>query len=222
MAIYDNNGSTNSEVKTLYDNDGTTSSQIGKVYDNNGTTSSLIYVNAATVTDLINFLNWSHDTYNTYPNTNSQAEMLMPSSDAYANGILIYSKSPGVGYVNDGRIYQTVNLVSGHKYYVAVGGSGYGGCTLVVNFPNYTGNYVVNQWDNLYLNNSAIWTSDVNGSYTVSFTATTYSDDTAYCRIWYATIVDLTAAFGSGSEPDVAWCDANIGRAFNGSKEIEL
>lgn len=43
MAIYDNDGTTNYEIRYLYDNDGTTSYQIGQVYDNDGTTSSLIY-----------------------------------------------------------------------------------------------------------------------------------------------------------------------------------
>lgn len=43
MAIYDNNGTTNSEIGKLFDNDGTSNHQIGKVYDNNGTTNSLIY-----------------------------------------------------------------------------------------------------------------------------------------------------------------------------------
>lgn len=43
MAIYDNNGTTTSEIIKLYDNNGSADTQIGKVYDNNGTTSSLIY-----------------------------------------------------------------------------------------------------------------------------------------------------------------------------------
>lgn len=43
MAVYDNNGTTNSEIGKLYDHDGTASHQIGKVYDFDGTTDSLIY-----------------------------------------------------------------------------------------------------------------------------------------------------------------------------------
>ena len=43
MAIYDNNGTTETEIGKVYDNNGTTETEIGKVYDNNGTTDSLIY-----------------------------------------------------------------------------------------------------------------------------------------------------------------------------------
>lgn len=43
MAIYDNDGTTNTEIGNLYDNDGTTNYQIGEVYDNDGTTNSLVY-----------------------------------------------------------------------------------------------------------------------------------------------------------------------------------
>ena len=43
MAIYDNNGTTNTEIGKLYDNNGSTSSQIHIVYDNNGTSSFEIY-----------------------------------------------------------------------------------------------------------------------------------------------------------------------------------
>lgn len=43
MAIYDNNGTTNTEIGKLWDNNGSTSSQIHIVYDNNGTSSFEIY-----------------------------------------------------------------------------------------------------------------------------------------------------------------------------------
>lgn len=43
MAIYDNNGTTNTEIWKIYDNNGTTSFQIGKVYDNDGTANYLVY-----------------------------------------------------------------------------------------------------------------------------------------------------------------------------------
>lgn len=43
MAIWDNNGSTSTEIGKLYDNNGTTTTQIHIVYDNNGTTSYEIY-----------------------------------------------------------------------------------------------------------------------------------------------------------------------------------
>lgn len=43
MAIADNNGSANYDIKTIYDNDGSANHTIGKVYDNDGTTNHLIY-----------------------------------------------------------------------------------------------------------------------------------------------------------------------------------
>ena len=43
MVIYDNDGTSNSEIGKLYDNDGTTNYQIGKVYDNDGTSNHLVY-----------------------------------------------------------------------------------------------------------------------------------------------------------------------------------
>lgn len=49
MAIYDNNGSTSTEIGKLYDNNGSTSSQIHVVYDNNGTTSYEIYRDTETL-----------------------------------------------------------------------------------------------------------------------------------------------------------------------------
>lgn len=175
-----------------------------------------VWQKQVTVTDKINFKGWSMDSSNTYPNTNSQNEQLMPASDAYSTGIVLYPANPAVGYNNNCRIYQTVSLVSGRKYYVACGGAGYGGGHLVANFPNYSGEYWADQWQNTYLNNSAIWTSNVNGNYTVSFSCTSGS----YCRVWYATIVDLTGTFGSGKEPNLTWCDNNIGRALGGSKNL--
>lgn len=50
MPVYDNNGTTNSEIKKIYDNNGTTLSEIRKAYDNNGTTSSEIFTGAETFT----------------------------------------------------------------------------------------------------------------------------------------------------------------------------
>lgn len=35
------------------------------------------------------------------------------------------------------------------------------------------------------------------------------------------TVVDLTAAFGAGREPDVTWCNNNIGWV-NGSKTVGI
>lgn len=179
--------------------------------------STTVWKKEVTITDKINFKGWSITQPNTYPNTNSQNEQLMPSSNAFSTGIVLYPANPAIGYTANGSIYQTVSLVSGRKYYVAVGGAGYGGAHLVANFPNYTGEYWADQWQNTYLNNSAIWTSNVNGNYTVRLTA---SSDGGYCRIWYATIVDLTGTFGSGKEPNLTWCESNIGRAFNGSKNV--
>lgn len=43
MPIYDNNGTTSTEIGKIYDNNNATSTQIGEVYDNNNTTSTLIY-----------------------------------------------------------------------------------------------------------------------------------------------------------------------------------
>lgn len=43
MAVYDWNGSSNSEIGKIYDWNGSANSQIGKVYDNNGSSNSLVY-----------------------------------------------------------------------------------------------------------------------------------------------------------------------------------
>ena len=48
-----------------------------------------------------------------------------------------------------------------------------------------------------------------------------YNNNNATTSVWYdgAMLIDLTEAFGSGNEPDVAWCDANI-PYFTGSETI--
>lgn len=176
--------------------------------------STTVWKKEVTVTDLINYKGWSHATMNTYPGLNSTNET---STCSYNTGLLVYSASPGVGYTDDGRIYQTIKLTSGHKYYCAAGAAGYGGCTLVITFcggangnkgsgGNYQGNY--------------LWTASSTANQTISFKATTNGGDTAYIRVWYATVVDLTASFGSGNEPTLAWCNSNIGITFNGSKNV--
>ena len=222
MPVYDYNGTTNSEIKKIYDNNGTTSYEIGKAYDNNGTTSSEVFASAVTVTDLINFKGWSAITLSQHPNLNSQDEMLMPSSSAFSSGVLLYTKAPGIGYINNARISQNISLTNGHKYYIAMGTAGYGGCQMSVTFLSFSGTYS-GQYDTYSVcDRSAIYTASSTTSYSVIIEPITSEDNYAYGRMWYATAVDLTAAFGSGSEPNVSWCDTYIGRSFGGTKEIEV
>ena len=61
---------------------------------------------------------------------------------------------------------------------------------------------------------SAIYTSDFTGTNTISVN---FAETSNYTYVDGVTVIDLTAAFGSGNEPTKAWCDTNIRNWFEGS-----
>lgn len=222
MPIYDNNGTTSSILGKIYDNNGTTSYEIGKVYDNNGTTSYEVFSSAVTVTDLVVFKGWTiaaHESRQAGVNTTDETSTVNVST-----GIVLYGSIPSAGLNTGGDIYQNITLTNGHKYWVTYGVYGFGAgngsdldptsltCKVPGSTTTRTGNFGA-------VNYATVWTSNTSGSFQVRFTSNNHDD--AYCRLSYCTCVDLTAAFGSGSEPDNTWCTNNIGVALDGSKTIE-
>ena len=156
-----------------------------------------------TYTDLVDWNNWT-----IVGNCSKQLDE-SPSNPSY-QGWIIHLPQPSVGYINTGRIFQNIPIIAGHKYYIHVGGQAVWSGTMDILLPNgdFNGNAIAID---------TIWTASSTTTSMVRFWNNETVDNHAIAR--YADIVDLTAVTGGGSEPDLAWCQANLGW-FNGSKTI--
>lgn len=180
----------------------------------NGTSLSAVYFGntqvwqrSVTCTDLINWYGWSKSGNCNGVNSNGE------DVTHYYTGIQILSGAPSAGLPN-GKIWQSINMVNGHKYWLYFGEYTGDGMSIVTPLGNYS--YRAQETTV----STVITYTGTSGSKTVTVENTS-SDVTAsdYCRLCAMNIVDLTASFGSGHEPSAAWCDTNLG-IFNGSKTV--
>ena len=157
-----------------------------------------------TYTDLVNWNVWQKYWYNISKQVNESA------SNPNYQGWIIYNASPGIGVNDPGWIYQDIVLEKGHKYYVHAAGQGVWGGTMRMIAPGY------DQTVNAPSVNK-IFTPAATATYRIGFYANNSTSDYVIAR--YADIVDLTSATGIGYEPDLSFCQANLGW-FNGSKTV--
>lgn len=106
-----------------------------------------------------------------------------------------------------------ISMVSGHIYYVRwyvyhEGAPGSTGCYFGIWEPSMQDGMPLGpagQWNRISIRNSR----PQSGSQGIRFD---YNNGNQAGVVWFdgAMLIDLTAAFGSGSEPSKEWCDANI------------
>lgn len=113
-------------------------------------------------------------------------------------------------------ITQSITWTNGHKYYYFA----YGYCTtnqtLALDVANKGGSIKIAVGDKVWRKGGTIFKPNFSGSHVISVN---YAESTGYTYVDGIGIVDLTAAFGSGNEPDLAWCNENI-NYFDGSTTV--
>ena len=125
MAIYDNNGTANTENGKVYDNNGTTNSQIGKVYDNNGTTNSLLYSAVEPITIIPDATNYPASKYTKIYRNTSNVNNPEGHSNGYYNTAVSYSGN--ALYVFTRNFAQCLSgvyipiTIDGHKHFTVTG-----------------------------------------------------------------------------------------------------
>lgn len=119
----------------------------------------------------------------------------------------------------------TMNLDNTHKYYgrfeayPTVAGLT-GGIYWPIAEPSFndgTSLGAANQWNIVSSINTRTSFTSGNQSYRLDF-----NNNNTAANVWYdgVMMIDLTAAFGAGNEPDKTWCDNNI-PFFEGTKKIK-
>lgn len=188
---------------------GNTFNNGGTIYFNGTSLSSVyfgeteVWKRSVTCTDLVNWNGWS-----TGGAVNQGAE---GTAGAYTGSQMVSGTSTGR---SNGRMYQNISMVAGHKYWL------------------FFGTYTIDRTAvNTPLGNFSFGNGSQTTSQIVTYTGSTGSaqvsasyagsDNTgsSYSRLCSMNIVDLTASFGSGNEPTAQWCQTNLG-IFNGSKTV--
>lgn len=118
-----------------------------------------------------------------------------------------------------------MSLVQGHKYYIScrAGKLGDSNAAVEMRFPAFgitarsSGYQSDLNYDNILTFNGT------SGSYTATFANWQYGPDISglYGRIWHMDLIDLTAAYGAGNEPSLAYCKQNF-REMQGSKTVTV
>lgn len=123
--------------------------------------------------------------------------------------------------------YDTLGIPSGHKLYIQLLGAASVSGTVKIQLvqggigaDNNGGQYNFTFPYNTSGQVSTLITaaSIVNG---FDFAATAYSLGGSWIEVGNVLIIDLTAAFGAGSEPSQAWCDSNL-TYFDGSRQFTI
>lgn len=113
-------------------------------------------------------------------------------------------------------LLQSINWTQNHKYYYFA----YGYCTtqqtLACDVTNRGNGFKISVGNKQWTKGGNVFTANFSGSNTISIN---YAESTGYVYVDGITVVDLTAAFGAGNEPDSTWCSQNIDY-FDGSKTI--
>ena len=129
-------------------------------------------------------------------------------------GSKAYFRKPSAHIRN--YITQSITWTNGHKYYYFA----YGYCTtnqtLALDVANKGGSIKIAVGNSKWTKGGTIFKPNFSGSNVISVN---YAESTGYTYVDGIGVVDLTAAFGSGNEPDLAWCDANI-NYFDGSTTV--
>ena len=114
----------------------------------------------------------------------------------------------GVG--NYGYAYQEVSFVSDHKYYFRV--SGYIGDS-TWRATVYSSGGALLQGSDPAMSTDSMYSVVYTALSTDNVKIRLYTDTIAnyvYAEFNHCILIDLTARFGAGNEPNLAWCDANI------------
>ena len=102
---------------------------------------------------------------------------------------------------------QTIYWETEHKYYFFGYAISATEQLLACNVTNKGGKFTVTTVPKELRKGSTIYTADFTGNNTISIN---YAATTDNINVDGIGLVDLTATFGSGNEPDIEWCDNNI------------
>ena len=104
-------------------------------------------------------------------------------------------------------LLQELNWISGHKYYFFAHAISVTNQTFTCDITNKGGAFSVTSIPSAYTRGSSIYESNFTGTNTISINFYKTTDNVNVDSIG---VIDLTAAFGSGNEPDLNWCNNNI------------
>lgn len=121
----------------------------------------------------------------------------------------------------------TIALIKSHKYYISFRVAQYGDATKVIKvlWPDDSsiplGTAATPQTGTWYrASNVASVAHNSSGMYSIRFEVSGV-DASQFTYFDQMMLVDLTAAFGAGNEPTVAWCNENISY-FDGTKSLSM
>lgn len=138
------------------------------------------------------------------------ASYWQPTTIAHV-GSKAYYRKKSASLVN--YITQSISWVNGNKYYYFVHGISTNNQNLYCDVTNKGGAIKVVVEPTKWTRGSTIFTPKFTGNNNISINYAQTTNDVIIDGIG---VVDLTAAFGSGNEPDLTWCNANIAY-FDGS-----
>lgn len=182
---------------------GTTTSLSSIKVSINGASAVEVWRKSVTCTDLVNWNGW-----NTQGGVNFSAE-----AQAGLTGIQCISGASSVGQ-SVGKIYQSISMVNGHKYWLYYGTYSMDGFTVETPLGNGSFSSGTQQTNTIVIYSGTSGNKQVSAYYSGPD-----NTSSAYGRLCNMNIVDLTASFGSGNEPTASWCATNLG-IFNGSKTV--
>lgn len=206
MAVWDYNGSTSTSIATIYDYNGSTSTAINSVYDYNGSTSTQVYAATVAITNMV---------------TNPLLKVGgAASTSGWATGDpgiyagvaldsgLVRIQSYGYSGTNYTWISQGMSFTAASKYYVKIYGNK---TTLNFFLDNFALGVLLQMPSSLGYAGVILNGNQFHSSLGIRWIGqNAYPGNVVYPLWGGCSIVNLTSTFGSGSEPDVTWCNANI------------
>lgn len=104
-------------------------------------------------------------------------------------------------------LMQNIYWTKGHKYYYFAYGISATEQLLACNITNRGGKFTATTIPTELHKGSTIYTATLDENNTISIN---YAKTTDTINVDGIGVVDLTADFGAGNEPDLDWCNANI------------